>query len=238
MDFAKFVALLTDGGMYFSRVDLLGDRFEGVRGIASREPEWRQYSLTYLMAAILNPPHGSPAPDAKVALEQTEELYSQITAAGEREIKESFVCCWHENEVESEGLWRLYCPPPSAGVAIHTDFVSLDAALDPSFGAVFGHVRYIDFNNAFAGTYDRIFWKRKSLSHEAEVRGVVHRRGMEADPPPSGVIVPADLKVLIKKLVISPFAPPWFEAALQKAIKTFNLTLPVCRSELTAEPFF
>lgn len=236
MDFAKFIALLTDNGVYFSRVDLLGDRFEGARGVASREPEWRQNSLTYLTEAILNAPDVHPPVDREDALKQAEVLYDLIASHSASEIRRTYVSCWHENEGESEALWRLYCPPLSTGVAVHTDFASLDAALDPGSGAVFGHVQYVDFNKSFAGSYDRVFWKRKPLSHEAEVRGVIHR--MEIDPLPSGVIVPADLERLTKKLVISPFAPPWFEAVLQNTIKTFGLTLPVYRSELEAEPFF
>jgi hypothetical protein len=40
MDFAKFTSMLLQRGLYFSRLDRLGDPFEGAAGLASRESQW------------------------------------------------------------------------------------------------------------------------------------------------------------------------------------------------------
>jgi len=125
MDFAKFVSLVADKTLYFSRADLLGDRFEGARGVASREPEWRNFSLEYLRHAYETVPGDHPKlSDVEIETE-TQRLYREITAIGVREVKQTYVTCWHENTGESEALWRLYSPPPSAGVAIYTEFGDL-----------------------------------------------------------------------------------------------------------------
>jgi hypothetical protein len=40
MDFAKFVSMLHEGGLYFARAGDFNDRFEGAAGLSSRESEW------------------------------------------------------------------------------------------------------------------------------------------------------------------------------------------------------
>jgi hypothetical protein len=47
MDFAKFVAMLKDRALYFARADMLGDQFEGARGLARKKVEWDEYRLAY-----------------------------------------------------------------------------------------------------------------------------------------------------------------------------------------------
>jgi hypothetical protein len=237
MDFAKFVSLVADKALYFSRVDQLGDPFEGARGIASKESEWREHSLEYLREALRTIPGDQPQMPQEKIEEEVERLHREITEIGTREVRHTYVTCWHENEGESEALWRLYCPPQSAGVAISTNFSSLDSALESEFHIIFGHVQYIDFSKGFAGTYDRVFWKRKSLSHEVEVRGVFKSHWTDkADK--AGILVPVNLSRLIQKVVISPFAPSWFESVLRETLRKYELEVPVYKSELLAAPFF
>ena len=59
--------------------------------------------------------------------------------------------CWHENSSESEALWRLYCPPRSAGLAIQTTFTRLRDALPDGEVIRFGCVNYIDFQETIRG---------------------------------------------------------------------------------------
>ena len=134
-------------------------------------------------------------------------------------------------------MWRLNCPPPTAGIALRTEFGTLDRALDDRFSIKFGYVQYVDFTEAFAGTYDRIFWKRASLSHEAEVRGVIIKdSGDNLDAP--GLLVPLDLSLAVSAVVTSPFAPRWFDAVVKETMTKFDLDVPVQCSSLLAEPFF
>jgi len=43
---------------------------------------------------------------------------------------------------------------------------------------------------------------------------------------------------MIRKVVISPFAPPWFEKTLRAAVEKFGIDIPIFQSDLAAEPFF
>jgi hypothetical protein len=135
MDFAKFVALLKDRALYFARADLLGDKFEGAKGVASQKTVWDDHYLRFFIEAIRNPPPGEVCRLSNEDIRaEAEKLLRQLAESGIQDIRTSYVSCWHENEAESEALWRLYCPPPSAGIAIRTTFEALKISLgdDPT----------------------------------------------------------------------------------------------------------
>lgn len=237
MDFSKFVALLKDGAIYFARADHLGDPFEGARGLAERKEEWKAYCLEYFRQAIRTAPGRTEEISPERMQEESECLFRDFEAVGEREIRNTYVSCWHANEGESEALWRLYAPPPTTGIAIRTTFGALDGALCGSFDIMFGHVQYVNFAKGFAGTYDRIFWKRASLRRETEVRGVITKDWTSTSDEP-GLFVPLDLSLAIKAVVTSPFAPRWFDAVVRETMQRFGVDAPAESSGLVAEPFF
>jgi len=236
MDFAKFVSLLRDGALFFSRADLLGDRYEGAKGLLANKSKWDQYYLKWFREALRNPPPGADFGLSPEELEKrAQKFIVDLEALGKDGLRTTFVSCWHESEGESEALWRLYCPPSSAGVAIRTTFTALNLSLGDDPDTKIGRVRYIDFRKSFAGPNDAIFRKRQSLSHEREARAVIHR--IEARDEP-GIRVPADLKQLMQALVISPFAPVWFQDVLNETMSRFNVVAPTMTSDLTSEPFY
>jgi hypothetical protein len=235
MDFAKFVSLLKDRALYFARADRLGDRFEGARGITARKAEWDEYCLEYFREGMRNPPPGYEPQSADIIERESRRLLRDFEMIGERDVLTTYVSCWHENDGESEALWRLYCPPSSAGVAIRTDSSALNENLGDNPDIQIGRVQYIDFGKKFAGTHDRIFWKRKSLSHEAEVRAVIKRFNPTEE---EAVLMPVDLSKLIGAVVVSPFAPPWFDDVLKEVMRRFDVHASVVSSELIAQPFF
>jgi len=143
--------------------------------------------------------------------------------------------CWHENESESEALWRLYCPSPSAGVAIQTTFSKLGQSLGDRLDIEIGRIKYIDFRRDFADPNGAIFRKRKSLSHEREVRAVLH---LPDRPGEAGLLEPVDMSVLLQGVTISPFAPSWFRAVLTETMSKFGARTEIVESELVADPFF
>ncbi len=237
MDLAKFLALLEDRALYFARADKLGDPFEGAAGIAERQPVWDKYYKDFFRRAMLDPPPGNGVQMSEADLEaNAERLLREMRGAMEHERQRAFANCWHANSVESEALWRLYCPPPQAGVVIQTTVEALEASLGLDVSARIGHVHYRDFKTGFAGPYERIFTKRKSLSHEAEVRAVFERQSMKE--PPVGMLMPVDLAELVHAVVPSPFAPSWLGDLIAKTLTRHGLDLPLCGSELLAEPFF
>lgn len=238
MDFAKFVALLKDRAIYFSRTDCLGDHFEGARGLVERQNEWKEYCLDYYRKAYTNLPGGIKSNKSSEEIEQeAERLHEEVAQALKGELNRTFVSCWHNNDVESEAIWRIYCQNSTAGIALQTTVGKLYSSLDQEKFVKFGHVKYVDFRKHFSGSYDRIFWKRKSLSHEAEIRAVYqYPPGEKCDIV--GVNISIDLENAIERVIVSPFSPPWFSNVLEETMSRFGVKIPVVKSELLEEPFF
>lgn len=233
MDLSKFLHLLETKSLFFARADNLGDPFEGASGVADREGEWNSYYLDFFSRAVRSPPSGNPPSEAEVRANAA-KLLAQIRASAEADRKSTFVSCWHANDGESEALWRLYCPPNSAGVALETTAERLTASLDDP-DIELGEVQYVDFQKSFAGIHDRIFWKRSSLKHEAEVRAVFkHRFGEES----TGVTRLVDIEKLCVSIVPSPFIASWLGPLIKSVTERYALELNVARSELLAQPFF
>ncbi len=235
MDCAKFLDLLERRSLFFARADKLGDPFEGASGVAEREGEWDQFYLNYFRDIVRHPPEGSSVPSNEEVEASARRLLSQIREGAESDRKSTFVSCWHANTGESEALWRLYCPAGSTGIAIQTTADRLTKALGIHSDIKLGRVQYVDFRKSFAGFHDRIFWKRSSLQHEAEVRAVFRNRFPEDC---SGVSLLVDVETLCASIVPSPFAPPWFEGLLRALITRYGFNLTISPSELLAQPFF
>lgn len=233
MDLSKFLDLLETKTLFFGRADNLGDPFEGASGVADRESEWDKFYLQFFSEAVRNPPSGSPPSEAQVDA-HAKRLLKQMRTNAEADRKNTFVSCWHANEGESEALWRLYCPPNSSGIALQTTAGRLTAALDDS-DIELGEVQYVDFRRSFAGLHDRIFWKRSSLRHEAEVRAVFKHRFTEAS---AGVAKLVDIETLCVSVVPSPFAAAWFGPLIRSVTERYALNLNIAKSELLAQPFF
>ena len=242
MDFAKFVAMISQGGLYFPRADSLEDPFEGALGLARREADWDAFYLRHMEEAVRT----APDPDGQVrgvtdeyASENAARLLRELKAGSAR-ARKSFVSCWHQNSGESEALWRLYCPPSTVGVAVKATVGSLWDATANFDAAVVGRVHYLDFRRSFAvhDGRERLFCKRLSLSHEREVRAVIPNEWVEDERPGPGVLVACPLQDILREVVISPFAPGWFQATLQSVMDRFDVALPVRASELLEQPFY
>ena len=236
MEFSKFVALLKDRALYFARADSLGDPWEGAKGSTVNKLVWDDHYLRSFRDVVRHPPPGVKfnLSDEEVAKE-AQRLLEELAAVGKYQLRTTYVSCWHENDVESEALRRLYCPPGSASIAIRTTFSAVRASLGNKTEISIGRVRYIDFRKNFADVNDAIFCKRKSLTHEREVRAVIHR----SEPSEElGLLSPVILPTLLAAIVVSPFAPLWFESVLSVTLKRFRVSAPIIKSELISEPFF
>ncbi len=235
MDFAKFVLMLEQHSLYFARADKLGDPFEGAAGIQDRLPIWEAYYRKFFREAVATAPGQlQPLSEARLDVE-ADRLLAEFKRTSERDRLRTFVSCWHANSGEAEALWRLYCPPPSTGVAIRTTVGALEASFGSELFVKIGRVQYLDFKLEFAGLHDRVFWKRKSLAHEAEVRAVIQ----EFEPQMEiGRSIPVDLKKLVLGVIPSPYAPIWLQELVNRITTSYGLNATVERSELLAEPFF
>jgi hypothetical protein len=235
MDLAKFVSMLRDRCIHFARADQLGDRWEGARGSQTRKTLWDYHYMQFFEKSIRNPPEGYTCEksDDQIRAEAT-RLLEQLNATRIADLHRTYVSCWHENDSESEALWRLYCPPHTVGLAARTTFEKLKRMFDNDLSVEIGRVKYIDFRTEFANVNDAIFRKRKSLQHEQEVRAVIRHDSEDDD---IGITREVNLSALIEEVVVSPFAPSWFKSVVLDLVQRYEAPMPIRTSELLSSPF-
>lgn len=111
MDFAKYVSLLIQGALWFSRIDRLQleDRFEGSSS---------RLNLTILRSEL-----------EKFDLPRTEiERLTRPPEVSTRSHENSYVNCWHMNQRESAAMWKLYARSGDA-IAVQSTYSRLHASL-------------------------------------------------------------------------------------------------------------
>ncbi|PHM22852.1 hypothetical protein [Xenorhabdus budapestensis] len=235
MDFTKYVSLLSSKSIYFTRTDCFEDLYEGAKGIKKNKERWESHYLEFFRRAIMNPPEGYVCELSKEEIEKdAQRLLKEMEIGGKTHKESTFVNCWHESEHESEAMWRLYSSFLPNAVAIRTSYKGLYESLgrDPSINI--GRVKYIDFNQNYAGPNNAFWRKRKSFEHEKEVRALLTDMKCKGQ----GKLLPCNLDLLIEDVFVSPCAPEWFIHLLNDINEKFSIKIKLRRSELIEEPFF
>lgn len=161
LSFSRFTWLLQNKQFWLSRLDLLGDAWEGA--LAGEQ-------LEHVIAR--HPIPSLSAPQRETARERSErisKLWRQTT----------FVSCWSASEHESHALWRVYCGP-TEGVAIQTTL----SKLTKSVGDL--PVRRVEYGTPGSirrtpTRLDLVTKKRPMFEYEHEVRIVQAIEGDAAE---------------------------------------------------------
>jgi hypothetical protein len=246
LDFPKFVSMLRQRALWFSRANLLGDPLEG-SFTQAREIE-RQVLLK-------SPPDGRTR-------EQLEDVFrhnARITASAREMV---YINCWHQGSHESMALWRGYGGGPYA-IAVRSTFGLLDSLLPAKFSGssvvpegapanpeqeppdampiYLTKVRYIDHGSTTERLKDEnnMFtpFAAKSISYtnENEVRALYWNiPGFEPTTRqpihPIGLFVPIDLQALVSTIVVSPLAPDWFTPIVESTVEKYGLSFSITPS--------
>jgi len=235
MDFTKYVSMLSTKGLYFARADCFQDTFEGAKGLKKNKEKWDEHYLKFFREAIKNPPEGHELKytDEEVQ-KQARRLLKDLERGGEISKKRTFINCWHENEHESEAMWRLYSSFLDNAIAVRTSYDSLYRALGRNPSISIGRVKYIDFRKNYAGVNESFYRKRKSFEHEKEVRAIL----IDFKCSDTGKIINCDLSILIEEIFVSPIAPGWFIKLVNDVNERYGIKVKVSPSELIEKPFF
>ena len=226
MDFTKFVSLLDKQALFFARADKLEDSFEGYLPGINRAAA-REFHEGY--------------PD---------QLQTMFNRLKERP-RFMLINCWHKGDHESAAMWKLYAKDDS-GIAIKTNFDSFAKSFTTSQDIFIGKVNYIDHDTEplpRSSVLNVFLCKRKSFEHEHEVRAIV-QIPLPGDPNEGkeGVIdfsqdicdvgndYEVNLSVLIKEVIVGPYAPDWLLELVQSVADRYNLEAPVVRSALADTP--
>jgi hypothetical protein len=260
IDFGKFVSMLLTKSLYFTKVSKFNDPFEGAIGIMDNKSSYDKSMIFALVVAqlttVIN--NYNPLPPSKEitdrALKIVDDLEKSTISDEDREIVSNaqklssdleahrivkrdmiYVNCWHENEFESDAMWTLYSKDITNAVAIKTTFQKLYESLNRDPLIDIGRVNYINFNKAFSSNNSTQWYKRKSFSHENEVRAVlINETRRELD----GVPIDVDLNILIDSIYISPYAGNWFVDIVKDVLKKYNLDKEVFHSDMAKKPLY
>ena len=224
MDIGKLLWLLSSSALYFCRLDLLRDPFEGFFSEISAA-EFERYI-----------PGGSKGMTL-VSVEQRKWLFANS---------------WHINEFESAAMWDLYLNS-SEGVAIETNFARFRDSLsaEKTHAVLIGKVNYIDYVTEpvpFGNFLLIPLHKRKSFEHERELRALIwlsstlaqQKLKGESVPekltpgmPPDGINVQVNIEMLIRNVYVSPTAQRWYVDVVRSALERYGFgRIPVVQSNL------
>lgn len=242
--FVKFLALATSGSLFFPRIGTLQseDPFEGsltsaTRKLAARLITDRAFATDYVKKAY----------PAITSLDSAIDFAIADAARAERSwvnLPDTvYVNCWHMNNYESAGLWKIYSGLDQ-GVAIRSTVSAIASSIDTDLEIYAGAVTYIDYDIAAITSHNvlaPVFHKRTTFDHEREMR-LIHwhpTAGSPATPEKTlqaGASIPCDVDKLVLELVISPYLAPWAAEAVERTIRGLGFTFPVRRSALLSRP--
>lgn len=235
MDFTKFVSILSTRSLYFPSAASFQDPFEGAKGLRKHKQSWDDHFLEFFRRAVRSVPvEIRPALSEDEIEAEAQRLLKELEVGGELDRTRTFISCWHENDHESEAMWRLYSTSIDYAIAVRTSYERLYESLGRNPRIDIGRVQYIDILHDVVNVNDAFWRKRKAFEHEREVRAIPHRQ----DNSQPGVSVPCDIERLIECVVLSPQAPAWFVALVKNVTDKYEYSFAVERSALLEDPFF
>ena len=227
LDFTKFVSMLEDKALFFSRSDLLGDKFEGA------------YSATSFNADI-----ASLGPGGRLH-HWDAETKERVRKDSQRLRLTMYLNCWHLNRGQSVAMWKLYLQSKE-GVAVKSSISRLKAAVAAAPQEVhLGEVTYIDYDEepiSLLNAFNPFLHKRKAFGHEVELRALYWHDQNLGDvlegkvQPPAGHKIHADLDALIDTIFVAPECAGWFRDLTEKLLRRYGLNKEVKNSGLDLDP--
>jgi hypothetical protein len=227
--------MLATQSLYFARADQFEDPYEGAKGLRDAKGRWDEHYLKFFRAALKSLPNGveSKLTDDEIEAE-ARRLLSDFELGGEHGRRRTFINCWHENERESEAMWRLYTTHLPNALAVRTSYGRLCQYLGRNPGISIGRVEYLDFESQYADSNNAFWRKRRSFEHEREVRAMTIDYGVDR----KGLHLPCDLSVLLESVVLSPSAAPWFAHLVADVSSKYGVSVPIAQSKLNDPVFF
>src|SRR5207302_959477 len=218
----RFAQAMKNRAIRFSRSDLLGDPCEGSR------PKGDAVLYETARAEVIG------RGDAKFF----PTLRANWKYHDDRARTDMFISCWQMQDHDMMSMWERYCRPGGVGVAIQTTYAKLDASVPVSFAndrhVMLGMVTYgdydaADFRSDPSNKYSTFMMKKIGYADEREVRLVVDMfRGEHL----KGVDIPMNMRGLVERVVVSPYANPGLAAGLEKFCRGLGYTMPVLQSSL------
>lgn len=206
MDFVKFVDMVENKRLWFSRLDQLEDPLEGSHTDAE-------------LSGIRK----------NIGEKRAKQLIDVFRSAR----REVYVNCWRSGVSESLAMWGLYAKG-SAVVAVKSTVGRLKQSVSKYQHPVFiSKLRYFDWNEAPGLDNVLVASSRKdsSYQHEAEVRAIIMKYATSSTEKQStGITVPVDLNHLITEIIVGPREQDWIVQLVRRVAQTYEISGSVLAS--------
>ena len=217
MSFDKFVSLIKNG-LYFCRLDLFNDPFEG--------------SFAYGNQKIRE----GVDPDS-TSFEKFKHFSREVR-------KLIFVNCWHMNDYENYAMWKIYSYQ-NKSISIRTSIKRLKESIEDR-SVIISEVKYIDYRKEMIPEDNMLYiflYKRNFFKFENELRLWFQDN---PDSVSNGIVeiskknefVKINLETLIEEIYISPNADISFYNKVKKELDKINLNKPIIQSSLDDKPLY
>jgi hypothetical protein len=222
MDFTKFVFMLEERALFFSRADHLLDPFEGRASETSLKSD--------------------------EALEPSLSRSDGAAGSGSGARQRFFINSWHVNEHESIAMWKLFAKSDDA-IAVESTYGRLRACLPANVGAEgeprgahidAALVEYVDPEHSEKLPFDfcEFLRKRKEFEHERELRaffdvawgeGATRKVDLAEE---AGRLVDVDLERLMVRIHLGPGSSAWYRGLVERLLRRFGFETHVKPSDL------
>lgn len=261
MDLSKFLYLVTEQALFLPKISAFEDQLEG--GL-SWEDYFRNSNDAPILDLALNgmwPPAEESAAERLARIARCDQLKKEIklrefeTPWGFYKCEDlpkvlenirewMYVSCWHQSPYECIGMWKLYGGGGNS-VCIFTSKEQIEEQLlNPSENIGF-HLRSVSYKSYLergenSDLWEPYFSKIPSFSFEKEIRlvGFEKEKDLTIDKnsePGLKINIP-DLKKFINKIVISPYADPWFLNLIKDLTCRLGMNFEILKSELQDKP--
>lgn len=245
MPFSKFISLLTYGALWFPKLNILQDKYEG--------------TMPPLVKEMMDQKHNSMKEGFHPSLHRQ---FDEMASRNVEDSRELIVAnSWFLSESESQAMWEEYGDGRDS-VAIKSTIGRLTkniALPNDAHISHIGRVKYVDFNNHEMSQYEanqgieRAFLKDEdNFQHEEELRIAtmnfktincirpdgerytqqqVEGKGMNNFDCP-GLYIMINFPELVSSIVVHPESESWLLPTIKRVMKLSNLNVPVAFSEL------
>jgi hypothetical protein len=240
MNLSQFLWLLSERSLYFAPLADFEDKWEGTPPSQSLEAfRHEQVARGQDLGATAN-------------ASAIGNFYVTSARNQLRKVGEAYrVICWHESNVESVAMWKLYTRG-NDGVAIQTTVARMESCLSSLSFVGVGRVDYSGHEPDQEGERPKglplSLLKRRSFAHEQEVRVFMHnfdrpdlakfwdKEFSEGKKEPPGGVVKVDIGHLIERIIASPDYPAWAVPGLQAIVTAAGVNVQVESSDLLKLP--
>jgi hypothetical protein len=239
LDLPRYLDVLVNRRLYLSRLDLLGDPYEGFIPPPS--------VLKSLFEKRLDETGSTLTEKNRAAFERS---HSTLHAMGWAWRYACFVSCWHRSDEESHGMWKAYLES-ALGVVLRSTVGKLAAVAHlAEMKAYLGEVKYFssaDKDPSVSNFGTLPFRKRRQYADEREIRLLVqrvdllqrHQPALGCAPPtewPRGIEMPIHKYSFIDEIRFSPGMPAWIKSLIQKLTDSTCAGLQIVDSDLSDIP--